>query len=69
MPKQTVVRGRETDDYGRQIEALKNGRGEGFCPMEMCHEGSSINILIKAGLAPDRPREQTAFSSLPGTQS
>lgn len=37
----------ESDDCGRQIEALKNGRGEGSRPMEMFHEGSAINILIK----------------------
>lgn len=59
----------ETDDCGRPIEALKNGRGEGSCPMEMCHEGSSINILIKASQALESPREQTAFSPRIGTQS
>lgn len=63
MPKQAVVWRRETDDCGRQIEALKNGRSKGSCPMEMCHEVSSINILIKASQALESIREQTAFSS------
>lgn len=69
MPKQVVVRGLETDDCGGQIEALKNGRGNGSCPMEMCHEGSAINILIKASQALENPREETAFSSHTGAQT
>lgn len=58
-----LCEGEETDDCFRQTEAVKNGRGERSCPMEMCREGSSINILIKASQALESPREQTAFSS------
>lgn len=61
-----LCEGVETDDCCRQIEALKNGRGEGSCPVEMCHEGSSINILIKASQALESPREMTAFSTHTG---
>lgn len=57
------------DDCCEQTEAVKNGTGERSCPMEMCHEGSSINILIKASQALESPREQTAFSSHIGAQS
>lgn len=49
------------------IEAVKNGSGERSCPMEMCQEGSSINILIKASQALEGPREQTAFHQSPAT--
>lgn len=69
MPKQAVELRRETDDCCRKIEALKNGRGERSRPVEMCHEGSSINILIKVSQALESPREQTAFSTHTGAQS
>lgn len=42
------------------IEAVKNGSGQPSRPMEMCHEGSSINILIKASRTLEGPRVQTA---------
>lgn len=38
-------------ECGSQTEALKNGHDEWIRPMEMCHEGNSINILIKAARA------------------
>lgn len=42
-----------------RLRRLKNGGGgEGSRPVEMCHEGSSINILIKASQAPESPRER-----------
>lgn len=57
MPKQVVVRGFETDDFGSQIKALKKGTSNVSCPVEMCHEDSGINILIKASQALESPRE------------
>lgn len=57
-----------SDDCGRQIDALKNGRDEGSCPIEMCHEGSAINILIKASQALENPPQQPAFSTLTGAK-
>lgn len=48
-------------EKGAGPTTIKNGSSERSCPMEMCQEGSSINILIKASVALEGPREQTAF--------
>lgn len=45
-------------ECGSQTEALKNGHSEWIHPMEMCHEGNSINILIKAA------RTQESFEAV-----
>lgn len=66
MPKQAVVArgGNESDDCGRQTEALKNGRERGDpVPWKCVMKAVSINVLIKASQALESPREQTAFST------
>lgn len=57
MPKQAGEEGAGPTE----IEAVKNGSGRRSRPMEMCQEGSSINILMKASQALEGPQEQPAF--------